>query len=443
MDDLITNRKVKVIIGDYRTYNIAKVLNSNKDKINKTDYFASAYIDEELVGSLRIKFKDDSYIIRDMFIIENKRNLGVGKKLMIETLKFLFMMKKPIILYVNPENLIAIKLYSKLGFILVDKNDKFGDRYEYRYDEENDNIRNILLKIFYHFVSDEEISKQQKIIIERMQKINIDVKRDIEMYLGDNYFVKFDKRTTDQKKYILTDNSLYLGKFPKEIIINNFLRKELPNNIIKINNYYFNNHNQILIMEYISLRLDIFLTQNINNLDILNDIFLQIFFIIAILQEKFKFMHKDLTTTNILLRPTNESIINYNMNNKIYSVKSHGYIPVIIDLASSTIFKSYNNKFIIYDTESLNSKYNHDSNIHKNNNHIITDIKKYNWYIRDVNKFVSSYDIFFFINELKQLNPTFLKVNIIKRYIESIKHYPNFSESYISPSEFLNIHFSH
>ena len=94
MDDLITNKKVKVIIGDYRTYNISKVLNSNKDKINKIDYFASAYIDEELVGSLRIKFKDDSYIIRDIFIIENKRNLGIGKKLMIETLKFLFIKKK-------------------------------------------------------------------------------------------------------------------------------------------------------------------------------------------------------------------------------------------------------------------------------------------------------------------------------------------------------------
>jgi GNAT superfamily N-acetyltransferase len=440
MDDLITNKKVKVIIGDYRTYNISKVLNSNKDKINKIDYFASAYIDEELVGSLRIKFKDDSYIIRDIFIIENKRNLGIGKKLMIETLKFLFLMKKPIILYVNPENLIAIKLYTKLGFILAKKNDKFGDRYEYRYDEENDNIRNILLKIFYHFVSDEEISKQTKIIIERMQKININVNRDIEMYLGDNYFVKFDKRTTDQKKYILTDSSLYLGKFPKEIIINNFLRKELPNNIIKINNYYFNNHNQILIMEYISLRLDVYLNQNINNTDILNDIFLQIFFIIAILQEKFKFMHKDLTTTNILLRPTNESIINYNMNNKIYSVKSHGYTPVLIDLASSTIFKSYDQNFIIYDTESLNSKYSHKL-IYKKED-IITDINKYFWYNRDVNKFVEGYDIFTFINNLNKLNPTFLNINIIKKYNEIIKHYPAFSESYISPSEFLNLLFN-
>ena len=438
MDDLITNKKVKVIIGDYRTYNIKKVLNSSKEIINKTDFIASAYIDEELVGSLRIKSRNNSYEIKDMFVLEAKRNLGIGKKLMIETLKFLIIKKKPIILYVNPNNLNAIKLYTKLGFILVKKNDLFGDKYEYIYTKNNENVKNILLKIYYHFVSDEEITKQQNIIIERMKKINIDVKRDIEMYLGDNYFVKFDKRTTDQRKYILTDNSLYLGKFPKEIIINNILRKELPNNIIKINNYYFNNHNQILIMEYVSLRLSDYMIKNINNLDTLNDICLQIFFIIAILQDKFKFMHKDLTTTNILLKPTNESTINYNLHNKIYSIKSHGFIPVLIDLACSTIFKSYDNKFIIYDTESLNSKYSHESITKNENNHtIITDIKKYNWYIRDVNKFVSSYDIFFFINELKKLNQIFLNINIIKKYIEIIQHYPNFSESYISPYEFL------
>lgn len=438
MDDLITNKKVKVIIGDYRTYNIKKVLNSNKEIINKTDFIASAYMEEELVGSLRIKYINNSYELKDMFIIENKRNLGIGKKLVIETLKFLIMKKKPIILYVDPNNLIAIKLYTKLGFILVKKNDTLSDKYEYQYTKNDENVRNILLKIFYHFVSDEEITKQQKIIIERMKKINIDVKRDIEMYLGNNYFVKFDKRTTDQRKYILTYNSLYLGKFPKEIIINNILRKELPNNIIKINNYYFNNYNQILIMEYVSLRLSDYMIKNINNLDVLNDICLQIFLIIAILQDKFKFMHKDLTTTNILLKPTNESTINYNLHNKIYSVKSHGFIPVLIDLACSTIFKSYDNKFIIYDTESLNSKYSHESITTNEKNHtIITNIKKYNWYIRDVNKFVSSYDIFFFINELKKLNQIFLNINIIKKYIEIIQHYPNFSESYISPYEFL------
>jgi hypothetical protein len=191
-------------------------------------------------------------------------------------------------------------------------------------------------------------------------------------------------------------------------------------------------------MEYVSLRLSDFMITNINNLDILNDICLQIFFIIAILQEKFKFMHKDLTTTNILLKPTTDITINYNLHNKIYSIKSHGFIPVLIDLASSTIFKSYDNKLIIYDTESMNSKYSHESiTTNEKNTTLITDIKKYNWYIRDVNKYVSSYDIFFFINELKKLNQTFLNINIIQKYRDTIKYYPKFSESYISPSDFL------
>jgi hypothetical protein len=91
----------------------------------------------------------------------------------------------------------------------------------------------------------------------------------------------------------------------------------------------------------------------------------------------------------------------------------------------------------IYDTESLDVKYKH--SIIKETD-IIVDIKKYNWYIRDVNKFVPSYDLFFFITKLKELNNSLLKIPIIKKYLEEIKHFPKFSEIYISPSNFLKIY---
>jgi len=68
----------------------------------------------------------------------------------------------------------------------------------------------------------------------------------------------------------------------------------------------------------------------------------------------------------------------------------------------------------IYDTESLDVKFKHNlfNNLKKND--LITDIKKYNWYIRDINKFIASYDIFFFITKLKELNNNLLKIPIIK-----------------------------
>lgn len=435
MDDLIINRDIKVIIGDYKSYNISKVLNSQKEKINKEDYFASAYIDNKLVGSLRIKYVNNSFVFREVYVLEEKRNFGIGKKMMIEMLKFLKIMNKnPIVLYVDPNNIIAITLYKKLGFIRVN-NDKYGENYgdKYEYIYNNENIKNILFKIYSHFVTNEEMIRQKKTITDRFIENNIKTERNIKLYTDENYFAKFDNRITDQKKFILKKNSLYLGKFPKEILINNILRKELPENIIKINNYYFNNQEQLLVMENIPLRLSDFFIQNINNLNKLNDICLHIFIIIAVLQDKFKFMHKDLTLTNILLKSTDKSTFKYNLKDINYSINTHGYIPILIDLSVSTIFKIYDDQFIIYDTETLNNKYSHNIN-HKN---IITDIKKYNWYIRDINRYVPSYDIFFFINKLNELNNNLLSIEIIKKYIQMNKEYPNFSESFLDPYHFL------
>jgi hypothetical protein len=84
MEELIINRDVKISIGDYRSYNRSKVLNSDKDSIGRMDFFASAYLNDELVGSLRLKYIDASYVYKEVFVLENKRGLGIGKKLMIE-----------------------------------------------------------------------------------------------------------------------------------------------------------------------------------------------------------------------------------------------------------------------------------------------------------------------------------------------------------------------
>jgi ribosomal protein S18 acetylase RimI-like enzyme len=125
------NEDIKIIIGNYKDYNPSKIVSEKekKDYIGKKDVFASAYINDNLTGSLRAKFIDDSYVIRDVYVLPKYRGLGIGKKLMIKIMDHL--KNKKIILYVDPKNEVAINLYKKLGFILIKEKDEYGDKYEY------------------------------------------------------------------------------------------------------------------------------------------------------------------------------------------------------------------------------------------------------------------------------------------------------------------------
>jgi len=67
-------------------------------------------------------------------------------------------------------------------------------------------MENILNKIYTHYLSDDNLNKKEKTIknIPGIKKVNYPTQRNIELYQTKKYFTKFDKRTTDQKKYILT-----------------------------------------------------------------------------------------------------------------------------------------------------------------------------------------------------------------------------------------------
>ena len=296
-------------------------------------------------------------------------------------------------------------------------------------------MENILQKIYTHYLSDDKIKEKEKTIknIPGIKKVTINVNRDIELYQTKKYFTKFDKRTTDQKKYILTKNTLDLGKFPKEILINNILYKELPNNIVKIHNYYFNNTKQILIMENIPMTFKEYIMKNKQDTNKINTLCTQIFLVLAILQDKFKFIHKDFHLNNILLKYYPHENIQYTFQNKIYTIKSYNVVPVLIDFATSSIFKLNNNEFTIYDNNiaDLNKKY-----IHNKQPDIITDLKKYWWYIHDVNKFNPSYDIYIFLYNLAEIIDI-KNIPILNSYISLCKEYPNYSEKYLSPVEFI------
>ena len=296
-------------------------------------------------------------------------------------------------------------------------------------------MENILQKIFTHYLSDDIIKEKEKTIknIPGIKKVNINVNRDIELYQTKKYFTKFDKRISEQKKYILTKNTLDLGKFPKEIIINNILHKELPNNIVKIHNYYFNNTNQILIMENIPMTIKEYITKNKQDTNKINTLCTQLFLIFAILQEKYQFMHKDLHLGNILLKHYPHENIHYTFQNKTYTIKSYNITPVLINFATSTIFKLNNHDFTIYDINNtdMNNKY-----VHGKQPEIITNLKKYIWYIRDVNIFNSSFDIFYFIHQLSEILNV-KNIPILNSYILLCNEFPNYSIKYISPGEFI------
>ena len=124
---------IKLIIGNSKKYNKNKILSEKYKKkfIGPNDFFLSAYSSNKLIGSLRIKCIDNVYVIRDLYILPDYRGQGIGKKIMIYILDFLKPKHKKIVLYVDPNNIVAISLYTKLGFKLVNKNDKYGDIYEY------------------------------------------------------------------------------------------------------------------------------------------------------------------------------------------------------------------------------------------------------------------------------------------------------------------------
>ena len=106
---------------------------------------------------------------------------------------------------------------------------------------------NILDKIYSHYLNNKEIEiKKKEILSLNSLKVLINTKKESNETYSETkkYFIKITNNTNNTnkmdnnsvKKYTLTKNDLLLSKFPKEILINNLLKKELTNNIINIHN---------------------------------------------------------------------------------------------------------------------------------------------------------------------------------------------------------------
>ena len=292
-------------------------------------------------------------------------------------------------------------------------------------------MENILNKIYSHYLNDEDIKKKKKEILSRNDLTNnyiIDIRDNPEKI----------QNFKSGKDYILTEKKLFLSQFPKEVIINNLLKKELPDNIINIHNYYFSEKLSILIMDNEGVLFKEFLIKYPNDYNILNSIFKQIFFILAILQDKFQFMHKNLDYNSIIIKKYNHNSIKYKLKDKEYEIETFNYIPVLLNFSFSTIFKIYDTPMEIYDKQAglkivpiTNIINSFDFNT------------KYKKHIINNNYFISSLDIFNLFHSIKYNKP---KLGIKLYFIDIIGNYSvinnfnnsfNYSESYMSLEFFI------
>jgi hypothetical protein len=307
---------------------------------------------------------------------------------------------------------------------------------------------NILDKIYSHYFDNKEIEiKKKEILSINSLKVLINTKKESnETYFKtEKYFIKITNNNIDKnsvKKYNLTKNNLFLSKFPKEILINNLLKKELYNNIINIHNYYFSENVSILVMDRDGELFIDFFNKNHDNMNLLNSICKQLVFILAILQDKFQFMHKNLNYNNIIIKKYNDNSIKYKLKEKEYDIETFGYIPILYNFSASTIFKIHDTPLEIYDKV---SKKNMDENKSINEDKSIETydfLKGYKKYILNNNYFISSYDLFYFIISFKEdkekINLKLYNTDIINRYsiINNISLL-KYLESYMTMYDFI------
>ncbi len=119
------------MIGTPSQYSPSKLVGLHSPKTLETrGYFMNIKDGDTIVGSLYVKKYKNSYIIRDVYVIESQRRKGYGKMLLEGILEFLIPKNTDIILYVDPINPAQI-LYNSLGFKLIKKGAMYGDKYMY------------------------------------------------------------------------------------------------------------------------------------------------------------------------------------------------------------------------------------------------------------------------------------------------------------------------
>ncbi len=103
-------------INNYVEEDIPKILNK----------YSSIIIDNNVVGCLLLIKEDDGILLDEIYLEEEYRNKGIGTDIMKKVLND----NEIVYLWVYKDNIRAISLYKRLGFIVID--DK-GPRYYMMY----------------------------------------------------------------------------------------------------------------------------------------------------------------------------------------------------------------------------------------------------------------------------------------------------------------------
>jgi ribosomal protein S18 acetylase RimI-like enzyme len=121
---------MEVIIGTPSKYSKSKMVSANPpNEISKGSYFLLLKHGGSIVGSLIAEKYGENYTIRQVEVIPEHRGMGHGREMMTKIISFLKPKEKDIILYVEPNNKIAVSLYTSLGFKRIKKGAAFGDKY--------------------------------------------------------------------------------------------------------------------------------------------------------------------------------------------------------------------------------------------------------------------------------------------------------------------------
>lgn len=93
---------------------------SNKLKSQVVQVYSKVIYNSVFAGVFALKDKDNYYELDDFYITESLRNMGIGSEILRHIIDFSKNKKKNIHLCVFKNNLNAIRLYGKFGFIVYE-----------------------------------------------------------------------------------------------------------------------------------------------------------------------------------------------------------------------------------------------------------------------------------------------------------------------------------
>ena len=105
-------------INNYVENNVPKLLN----------YYFNIVINNKVIGCVLLTNIDDGKLLEELYIEEEFRNKGIGT----DIIKSIIRENHTVYLWVYKENIQAIALYKRLGFIVIDETDS---RYYMKYNK--------------------------------------------------------------------------------------------------------------------------------------------------------------------------------------------------------------------------------------------------------------------------------------------------------------------